>query len=992
MSEVKPARRVMWWLRLLGMVIGGVAAAVVVLYLTGLPQKHVLQTALGKALNADVQVGHVGLLGKVTIDSIKAFTPGATEKPMLEVTNFEADYSVMPKDKRYVDSVRADAISISQVEAPAPQAAPAQPAPAPPEAAKPEAAKPAGDETVADMIDKRASEKARKAFMQQFLPKAFEVGRLHLSQSTPTFGIDVDNIAINGAYASKKDHAFNIKSENITGSWWSGTPAQAVTWPAGSLDIQYAKVGGKTNAPVLKVNLPGMAELDGRIVTGDDVDIELTTARLLNIDLSAANVADLPTPFRLAKLDFSGTRVKGKLDTGDAIKDKITLPEMALHVVGEGLSIGGAGAELYEGDLAIEGTSTAGDRIAMAFDATLNRQQKLRLTLDGTPMHAKIEASLAGWSRDDLYAVVPKAQRSALSFLGSLQNLGEARLAVQTDQMKIMVSGLVKPVLSLGGAQETAELTLESTSSAIAVLSRTLEDCKIRFVAAGGVASFAGKLALKTGRHAGTITLENIDPLRWAEIVTGTPLAPLGATIGGTVEFESNPKALKSKVNLTLAATGPALGLRPGEPVTLAGEIAGVPSPTMQLKGAGLDLRAGEKDFIGLRDWQVGMDAYNGNATLAGEFDLDRFMPGIQGRMTVQGPIKHEAGVTTLALESKIDGLVSPWYSAAGPIGVKAALSYDNLKGTGGADTIEIALAEGTVCRGTKWTWGGDTLELPFEFETDLRPFAAATGEMTGAAKLTGVARRATDGWSVQSDLTGNVVKAVVGGMVTLDNAAVKGAVTMPAAGTATGSGEFTLARALLAGAALTDVKGPFALDAGILKAPGATAAFCNGTVTADVEAGLAEEGRPVRVKAQIAGMDLAAFTSTLPVPSARLTGLANGTLTTAVTAAGVQTLELTLESTQEFSMSVGLLAQLMEAQFVQQFKGKDKVQKAMADILGKEEMRAFDSAKLTLKFEGARVTGTALLKSENLDLTLDLGMDSAAVLEFLRMAQASQA
>jgi len=983
MSEAKSAGRLKRWLRLLGILILVVAAAVVALWLTGIPQKQLAQYLLTDALKTDVQVGSVGLLGKVTVDSLKASQPGFPDKPMLDVTNFRADYTLLAKDKRNIDSVHADTITFSNVKQ-APAAAPAAPAPA--EAPKAAPAKAESEETVADLIDKKAAAREREKFMQRFYPKAFDIGKLHLSQTTPTFGVEIDNVAISGTYGGKKDQRVKIEAPGITGSWWTGTPAQAVTWPAGSVNIEYEKAGGKTRIPVLKVNLPGMAEFDGRVIMDKEVDIELTAARLLNIDLSAANVADFSMPFRIGKLDLTGTRIKGKLDTGDAIKDKITMPEMALHVVGEGLSIGGAGAELYEGDLQIEGTSVAGDQLALAIDATLNRQQKIHLTVDGTPLQVKAAASLGPWSRDDIYAALPKSQRSALSFVGALQELTEARLNLGVQQLNIIITGVAKSKLSLGGVEEPAELTLDASTSAIGLLGRTLDKCKIKLAAAGGSVAWDGKLALKSGRYTGNITLENVDPLRWLEIVTGKPMAPLGATLGGTVELLASPTELKSKLNLTMAATGPAWGVRSGEQVSLAGELAGAPSN--KIKGASLELHAGEKDFVGLREWEVATDSYNGKATLAGEFDLDRFVPGVQGRITVQGPLTHEKGVTTLALDSKIDGLVSPWYTAPGQIGVKAALSYDNLKGAGGADNVEITLAEGTVCRGTKWNWGGGAMELPFEFETDLRPFAAMAGDLSGTAKLTGVARRAAEGWTMQGDLTSTIAKAVLGGMATLENATVNGAFT----GTSTGTGQFTLARALLAGAALTDIKGPFAMEAGLLKTNGATATFCNGAVTADIEAGLAEEGRPVRIKTQITGADLAAFTATLPVPSARLTGLADGALTATVTSAGVQALELTLESAKEFSMSVGLLAQLMEAQFVKQFKGKDKVQKAMADILGKEEMRPFDSAKLTLKYEGDRVTGTAVLKSGTLDLTLDLGMDAAAVVEFLKMAQAAQA
>jgi len=151
----------------------------------------------------------------------------------------------------------------------------------------------------------------------------------------------------------------------------------------------------------------------------------------------------------------------------------------------------------------------------------------------------------------------------------------------------------------------------------------------------------------------------------------------------------------------------------------------------------------------------------------------------------------------------------------------------------------------------------------------------------------------------------------------------------------------------------------------------------------------LLAENLPVQVRARASDVDLGLFTGTLGVPTVQMTGLASGEAVLALTyPAGIQALQVNLASSRDFSVSSYLVERLLAMQFAKQYASERQLEKVRARIVGKESQRPFDSGQLVLNYQGDRIGGQAALNSKDLDLTVDLQMDTEAFFSALNLAQ----
>jgi hypothetical protein len=92
--------------------------------------------------------------------------------------------------------------------------------------------------------------------------------------------------------------------------------------------------------------------------------------------------------------------------------------------------------------------------------------------------------------------------------------------------------------------------------------------------------------------------------------------------------------------------------------------------------------------------------------------------------------------------------------------------------------------------------------------------------------------------------------------------------------------------------------------------------------------------------------------------------------------------------STEGFSVNRDFVYQLLMSGYIKDVKGGKRVDKVVERVLGEEDMRAFDRGELTLGMESADIKGKARLKSESLDLTVDINLDPDALASLLKLRQ----
>ena len=200
------------------------------------------------------------------------------------------------------------------------------------------------------------------------------------------------------------------------------------------------------------------------------------------------------------------------------------------------------------------------------------------------------------------------------------------------------------------------------------------------------------------------------------------------------------------------------------------------------------------------------------------------------------------------------------------------------------------------------------------------------------------------------------------------------------------GSGEVHIAKAN----AIEDLKGPVVLEDDTLKAAGLSGKLFGGALAADADLGILSADRPVHLTAHVKGMNLESASGLAGVPSFKLTGLADADLTLAADSAGIKELQIAVQSTAPVAVSVAFLEQLLASEYVKQMSDKGQLEQIVAKIVGKEESHPFDAATLSLAWKDDGLAGQVVLKSEQLNLTVDLRIDKASLIQAIKLLPAA--
>ena len=990
-SEAKPPRRWRkWLLRILIAVVALCVLAALVLA-TGLPQRALLVRALSEALDADVEVEGLSTFGRIRASAIRAADSSAAAgaPPKIELEGLDIDYTLFPGDSGYVSSVQIDSLAVSLEGSQPPQK-------------KPET----GSEQTGP---KKPPKKNGGAIPDWLIPKEGSISRIRFAGLKPTLGLSVDGLRLKATHESDSDYSIGLDTSELTGSWYAGSREAEQGLPEGStLDIQYKKKGKTTSIAPLKIALPGLLEVLGHGAVNGGVDLNLDKCVVKDLDLSKVDPKDLGLPFAVRKLDLSGTHLKGNANM-KALEASLAGTE--LHVTGEGLAIGPLGAELYEGDLAITGAGGEGKDLALHLDVELNRGQKLHADLGGPLTQIAASVGLDGWSRDDVLALVPKTARErTANALPAFQGLESATLDVDLKLISFEATLDVKPrLVTAAGAAVPAKLTWLSKGVVLNFAKQTLAT-EARAQIGDGSVAFEGWVGGPRGVK-GTVTLEQVNPVLWQEALGGhSALRNLDTRIGGaaTVNVTPGMKEIELELDLSASPIRYTFFRLPAEhALTLKGSLSGGSAPYWRGSGPLLELRLGDVAGVGLRDWSFEAEALEAQGDFTAELDLGRLAamaPGLEadGTFTLHAPFKNENGYLTTTLEAALDGLVYGVVALppARPLTVKGAISHDNLNFRGEVTDLEVAFGEGTALRAESCaltTKAPMTINLPCTFRTDFRPLVdlGLLEDVTGSAEIAGTLGYGEAGLAAKLEIEAGADSMVLAGaLARLEGASLKGTLTDTHGGLAdshgrlAGSGELKCAALTTAGATLRDIEGPVRFEDGAVKSGDLQGAVFDGVVNASVDVGLLD-GVPVAMTARLSEVNLATFSQEMAIPGLQLEGVAHGEVSMRADLYGLRDLKINLESSEGLTVNLALLEQLLASRYAEEIKGKEQVERVLAGILGKEGQRPFDSGKLALALEGGRLVGVVELKSEKLDLAVDLHIDVAAVAEALRVAQA---
>ncbi len=531
-----------WLLRIIVLILALCLLAAASL-LTGIPQKQLARKIVGKALNAEVETSAVSFLDKIKIDELRAFKKDGARTPIMEMKGLEVDYALTPPDKRNIASVHIDSLQMQRERQRAPEHAAAGQAPE-------KAVPPPFAPTMFSRFKSKLP-KLPKFDPQRLLPKSIEVAALDFSQAAPSFGFGLAAPRVSISLNKKDDFTADLGGENVAASWWAGSPGAAHKFD-GKMTVHAQKHRSDIVLDPLQISFPGMADIAGIVrIEKKNKDIQcnvnLEKAILQDLDFSQVDPRDLRMPFAFQRLDLSGSRIQGPAGL-DMNGFRVTSPEIAVKLAAEGLKLGPKGQEFYDGPLHADLTGTPGD-INLALDLTLNRGQKVHAGLSGPVTEVVNRIKLEGWSKDDLFSVLPGAPKAALektpiAGLNSLEIESRFKLIAMDFQatIKPSLSTTTLPVeIQAKGALPVLELSRRLGN----LLSMSTLDT-FSFVAlkvADGTLSLEKKQGTPPMTKHWAATLDKVSLAQWVQALSGSELlAGAASPISGTIDIQGDTK------------------------------------------------------------------------------------------------------------------------------------------------------------------------------------------------------------------------------------------------------------------------------------------------------------------------------------------------------------------------------------------------------------------------------------------------------------------
>lgn len=982
MSEAKPVSRWRRWLVGTFCGVGLVPIIIVLLLLTGWPQRLIVQRVLERASERSIQVNGLSTLGgHVRASDIQVSQKDAPldAPPMLRVTDLDVDYALWPHDSRYLPSVTIKSLEFHL--------------------RTDEGGMPTTRER--GRSGPRRSQEGSQWDPLPILPKSARIDDMRFSIESLLGGFALNGLGAQSTIEATNKFQVALNGQAVETSYWLGNRETGKILPRGTVSIATSMDGAVLDFRDLTIQLPGLFDVAarGNVKKAGIVEWDIGLDRFVaeQIDLMQAGLS-FPVSFK--RLDASGTHLTGRFNRGDL---SLRMPGAVVHLAADSLALGRQGAEIYEGNLLIDGSDTGESGLQFSAQTTLNRGQKLQTSLSGNLTDLVFRAGLENWSRDDLLAVVPKAFRPKIEAIRVLEGLSAVSVDVHAVMLRGDASVTVKPAIVLpDGSRLPVEIAANArniTRDSLFVPRRGGGD-SMEATAGVRVAeeslSFAGRVGAKAGVD-GTFTLDRFSVARWTQAFAGITLPPaLSGVLNGTVGLKapSDLKSFETKLDVAMAPAGQtAEATQDGLTVKITGAVNGGNDPFWHVSAPQIDLAAGEAATVSVKNMEAEIASLTGKMDLAGNVDLSflaSYLSGsdLRGLVSFQTPIQHEEGVTKAVVDAKIEGLGYGAFAApyATPVEVKGRFSYDNLNRKGKGSECVVSLGEGTNLSLASCTVATAPLafDTPFTLETDAKPLVDM-GWLTsveGKATVSGALRYGTSGLLgnatldvAAASLAPIVVPAVVSGLT------AKGAVQREEGASWTGSGDLAAEKALILGASCAGLTGPWTVENNVLKAK-VEGGLCQGGVILDAALGT-PGGALIEMTAQLKDTNLEAFCHEMGYPAAPLTGLADGTLVLKAGMDGIAELQFNLTSTRNFTVSRALLEQI----FASQYAGSS-VMKMVIDKMGKEPQVPFDSGKLEAHLEGGRVVGSATLATEQRTFTIDLRVDMGAIMEGITWIQ----
>lgn len=955
-SEPAPKRR--WRRRLLwaaaALLIALMLAAAILA--TGYPQARLVEYAIHRATGFPARAERVGLY---PVFRIERLTVLQGDVPALTIEGMAADYSLRPGATRRIPSVTAERIALR-----------------------------VDSELVSRITALTASSEPSAEPSLTFVPQHLSFEELEGQIVLPSVISDVAGIALECTVDSFQRLSFEVRGDTLSGHVELPLSGFATSLDGGYMHIAGAREGFAASLSTCQLLLPNLAEIEASASarlegTSIHVTIDAPDFRIPGEGEKTVLVPGTDIPVTVGSLTVSDAHFEGMylLVPGRFVPSAATLTGKATSVR---IGVDDASWNLDTVDLAAQG-----DFPAYQLDLTVNDALPLQVSSTFEAEGIAASLTLPNWSREGLLTLLPVHYQAYLDVLPTLQHItahADATLQFPGYDTTITLtpefsgeSPFAEPIR----AQAKGSLGDSPTLSGDLIV-RMDQGSVTAAVSAGPVAPFRVEAALDT-----------VDPARLAAITPWAPLPEaLARSVSGTLTAARSGDSLVLDANLVGAAAPWGTELVYPLGVTLEAKLRWDPA-TGTILGESLALRSEDALTITSDGWRVQSDPFTFEGTLRGKADLPRVSPAaadlaLGAEIRFQAPVSLRDSMLTLSLDAQSDyfqfGDFS-FYEAPFHATGNARLALDKASGTlrdfvlTYGDSSSLNVKEATL------SLSPFQIEAPYELTSKLHLLVDAgllesvEGVLRGSGRLDWRENLVlTSGYTLEAPLlvTGGSSVAL-GGIAADGDLAVDQTISSTAA--------LNAAKCVLAGVPLTNVTAPLSLEDTLIRLDPVAGEVFGGTIRGTAAVDTSGESPVIQADMQFRNVDLELFTEKMVSADYAMKGLAQGRITARLTPDGLEDATVRMVSSGDFAMNKALLQEVL-LPYLRDMPGGQAIERISAEVLGKDEWRAFDSAALELRWAGNKMVGTATFRSANLNLTVDLNIDEGSIRQMLELQQ----
>ena len=521
--------------------------------------------------------------------------------------------------------------------------------------------------------------------------------------------------------------------------------------------------------------------------------------------------------------------------------------------------------------------------------------------------------------------------------------------------------------------------------------------------AGGGRVAFSGAIGENGESLEGGVSVADVDlPYLLALLDAPEAAAGVSGALHGTADIGPGDPVADLPLTLDMELRNGAYNgyAQPEDmAMTLAGGLR-VADGGGEITGERLVARLGNAVSVTLADWRFMPDplAFDGQAE--GALDLDLLgpimdTPGLLGYVTFQGPLRFADGVIGADMEARgFDVAYGDFGAPMGePLEARAAVDLDTETWAGEAAHAVVSLGQSEITSpALALTMDPLNIAGAWELASDLS-LAAALGfadSAGGAANASGRFTWSPEAMDVAATLDIRDANVVLPeGFAAVIGAHAAGEIRYD--GGLDGRLTFGAAEATAGGLALSALTSALTLDGESIGVPNAAATAYGGSIRLTGRVGVLAENLPLLAQAELADIDLDAFSRAYEPPGVYLTGRAGGQAGIELRDGALADAYVALASHEGFSMNRDMVQELLLTHHVGDVGGGRALDRVVREVIGPDAQRPFDSASLDMSLVDDRLEGVALLRSPRLNMTVDLLVDPGAIQEAMRLRQQAE-